>query len=132
MSAVDELRAEIAHIDNEIDDLQAKRSLRVKALDVLTSEVQPRRRVMSAAVDPEAMAREAGEGNVEAVRSLLSQTKELSQRDLASQLDIAPGSVSKAVRALEAAGVIFRAGREGRSQVWTTDESLVPAGVDPW
>lgn len=78
----------------------------------VTTAVEP-------AEDLAALIKGAGGRNVEAVREFLRQTKTVTQRDVAAQLDLAPGSVSKAVRALEAMGEIRQDGKEGRSPVWT-------------
>lgn len=124
------LRDEVAEIDTQIAALQRERARRNEALLALTGEalpdapggpVTPR----ATADEIDALVRAAGRGNVEAVRKLLRATTVMSQRDLSTQLDTAPGSISKAVKALVAMGEIHPAGKEGRSPLWTTKKELV-------
>jgi hypothetical protein len=127
-NATEALQRAVDEIDQEIGVLEARRERHVTALGLLEDEDAP-----STDEDRlEAMNRAAGRANVDRVRSALRTVARMSQRDLAAHLDLAPGSVSKAVHALEAAGQAFPAGKEGRSPLWTTKKSQAVTVGDPW
>lgn len=121
----DVLKWEIEQHERELKRLR-------EALNVLTggaAKVEPPDSDEEASVHSEAekLVTAAGRGTVDNVREViaLGASGTITQRDIAVTLGIAPGTVSKCIKALVALGEVTSPGKLGRTTVW----EITPIGL---